>query len=298
MAVVDIHSGTAEERVRALMALIDVDTVDENIFEGRRKQGGVGRIFGGEVIAQALAAACKTVASDRAVHSLHAYFLRGGDETRSSRYKVDADFDGRSFSNRRVVATQNDKVILNLTASFHCPEDGRNHQAEMPDVPGPNGLAGLPELLRQYRDGSGKQPRAASFIARPWPFDMRPVGPMAMMPSEPREPETAFWFRAAAPVEAPQWMHRAMLAFLSDIGLLSSATLPHGRFDIEAASLDHSIWFHDDVNVDEWMLYQIQSPWSGGARGLGLGRVFGKDGRLIASMAQEGLMRDRALSVR
>ncbi len=298
MTVVDIHSGTPEDRVAALMALIDVDTVDESLFEGRRKTGGVGRIYGGEVIAQALAAACKTVAADRDVHSLHAYFLRGGDETHSSRYKVDADFDGRSFSNRRVVATQNDKVILNLTASFHGPEVGRSHQAEMPDVSGPDGLAGIQELLRQHRDGSGEQSRAASFIARPWPFDMRPVGPMAMMPSEPSEPETAFWFRAAAPVEAPQWMHRAMLAFLSDIGLLSSATLPHGRFDIEAASLDHSIWFHDDVNVDQWMLYQIQSPWSGGARGLGLGRVFGKDGRLIASMAQEGLMRDRALSAR
>lgn len=293
MTDIDIHAEDADVRVRNLQTLLDVEPVGDMRFEGVRKYGGKGRIFGGEVIAQALAAACKTVPAGRDVHSLHAYFLRGGDENHPSTYRVEADFDGGSFSNRRVIASQKGQVILNLTASFHVPEPGRTHQIAMPDVPVPEYVPDVRDALRRYREGERKAGPSAAFLNRPWPFEVRPIGPLPMLVDEPAKPETSVWFRISAPVDAPQWMHRAILAFVSDWGLLSASTLPHGHYDMQGASLDHSIWFHKDVRVDDWLLYHIESPWSGAARGLGLGRVFGRDGRLIASMAQEGLIRDR-----
>lgn len=287
MSPIELHSGSAEHRVRNLLRLLDVDPVGERMFEGRRKDGGTGRIFGGEVVAQALVAAARTVPEDRSIHSLHAYFLRGGNEDHRSSYSVSADFDGRSFSNRRVVAMQQGEVILNLAASFHRPEAGRHHQVPMPSVPPPEDLPDVVAMAEGQSDEEARWP--LSFIRRPWPLEWR-------IPFFPPNPETgneidvAFWFRTPAAIDAPQWMHRAVLAYASDLGPMAAASRPHGRPG-QGASIDHSIWFHDDVRVDDWLLYRLQSPWAGQARGLGNGTVYDRTGRLVASVAQEGLMR-------
>lgn len=283
MDPIELHSGPAEHRVQNLLRLLDVEPVDERTFEGRRKQGGRGRIYGGEAVAQALVAAIKTVPEGRCVHSLHGYFLRGGSEDHRSSYDVSADFDGRSFSNRRVVATQRDEVILNLAASFHKPESGRHHQAPMPSVPPPEDLPDMLEMAEGYLDGP------LSFIKRPWPLEWR-ISLQMISPEAVDETGITFWFRAAASIDAPQWMHRAVLAYASDLGPMSAASYPHGRPG-QGASIDHSIWFHDDVRADEWLLYYLASPWARHARGLGIGNIYDRTGRLVATVAQEGLMR-------
>lgn len=288
---INIHGGSGEGRVQGLMALLNVVERGEGRFEGLRKQGGVGRIYGGEVVAQALAAAFKTVADNRMVHSLHAYFLRGGDERHGSSYKVEADFDGRSFSNRRVIASQNDEVILNLAASFHVPEPGHHHQMTMPEVMSPEDLSDHQDVMRKLQQSGERAWTSSPFLKRPWPIEMRPV----FYKAESNRQPLAYWFRAAALVEASQWMHRTMMAFISDMGILSASGLLHRIQDLQGASIDHSIWFHDDVDMNEWMLYHIESPWSGSARGVGIGHIFNRSGRLLATVSQEGLIRDRAL---
>ena len=288
----DIHGGSAEERVAALLRLLDVTPREDRLFEGNRKRGGAGRIFGGEAVAQALAAASKTVPHELNVHSLHAYFLRGGSEDHASEYRVEADFDGRSFSNRRVVALQQGEVILNLTASFHGVEPGHHHQAAMPDVPYPENLPDLADALGQ---AGGSQVPGAIMLRRPWPVEMRHAPPHSRTSTGASDQSIqAYWFRAVAPVDAPQWMHRAILAYVSDLGPLPMAALPYQPCDIQGASIDHSLWFHRDVRADNGLLFHLESPWAGGARGLGTGRIFDREGNLIASVAQEGLMRDRA----
>jgi len=287
MDPIELHSGPAEHRVQNLLRLLDVEPVDERTFEGRRKQGGRGRIYGGEAVAQALVAAIKTVPEGRCVHSLHAYFLRGGSEDHRSSYDVSADFDGRSFSNRRVVATQQGEVILNLAASFHRPESGRHHQAPMPFVPPPEDLPDVLEMAEGQSDEEARWP--LSFIGRPWPLEWRiPIFPPN--PETGNEIDVAFWFRTPTAIDAPQWMHRAVLAYASDLGPMSAASYPHGRPG-QGASIDHSIWFHGDVRADDWLLYSLQSPWAGHARGLGIGHMHDRTGRLVATVAQEGLMR-------
>lgn len=293
---IDIHTGSGEARIQNLLALLDVSETTAGGFSGVRKHGGVGRIFGGEVVAQALVAACKTVVSDREIHSLHAYFLRGGDEMLPSHYQVEADFDGRSFSNRRVIASQNGAVILNLAASFHVAEPGHRHSVTMPDVPDPESLPDHQNTMGRFRRKGRSGTAVGSFLNRLWPIDIRPLDTERPMGEQIPEPEMAYWFRASGPVDAPQHMHRAILAFVSDLGALWAATLPYGISQMLGASIDHSIWFHADVQADQWMLYRIKSPWAGGARGLGLGEIFSRDGRLLATVAQEGLMRDLALS--
>lgn len=296
MSGIELHSGGGESRVRSLLRLLDVEQRAPALFEGARKQGGVGRIYGGEVVAQALAAACKTVPADRAVHSLHAYFLRGGDERCTSLYQVEADFDGRSFSNRRVIASQNDEVILNLAASFQVSEPGHHHQSTMPDVEGPEGVADHQEVFERLKK-SEREPDAVRFaLRRPWPMEMRPVRPKNATGDAGSAGSITYWFRLAAPIDAPQWMHRCILAFVSDMGVLTSSGLSHKIEDLQAASIDHSIWFHADIDTCEWMLFHITSPWSGNARGLGIGHIYARDGRLLATVAQEGLIRDRALN--
>lgn len=284
---------TRQELVDELVALIDVEQIAEGLFRGRRKRGGVGRVYGGQVVAQALAAASKSVAPERPVHSLHAYFLRGGSEDYEIDYRVEADFDGRSISNRRVIATQQGKVIFNLAASFHVEEKGHFHQPPMPDVPPPEGL----ENLRDYvaRRAGGAPGKVPLFLLRPAPIDVRSVGVPPFFQQGPEEAHVDVWFRAVAPVEQPQWMQRALVAYASDFALIGTATRPHGHFDVQAASLDHSLWFHRDMRIDDWLLYTIDGPWAGGARGLGLGRIFDRAGNLVASVAQEGMMRDRAM---
>lgn len=286
MDPIELHTGPADHRVRNLLRLLDVEPVDERTFEGRRKQGGRGRIYGGEAVAQALVAAIKTVPEGRCVHSLHAYFLRGGSEDHRSSYHASADFDGRSFSNRRVVATQQGEVILNLAASFHRPEAGRHHQAPMPSVPPPEDLPDMLEMVEGQGEGDVRWP--LNFIQRPWPLEWRI--PPQMVGSH--SGDAAFWFRAPASIDAPQWMHRAVVAYASDLGPLVTASLPHGGLRLlQGASIDHSIWFHDDVRADEWLLYCLESPWAGHARGLGIGNIYDRAGRLVVTVAQEGLMR-------
>jgi acyl-CoA thioesterase-2 len=290
----DPDEPTAENLIRWLVELLDVQPgADSNSFSGRRKRGGVGRVFGGQVIAQALAAAERTVAHDRPVHSLHAYFLRGGSEDHEIAFTIERDFDGGSFSNRRVVASQQDRPILNMIASFHRREEGVCHQDAMPAVPLPEGLPSEADLRRKYLHLVPEHRRA--LVSAPRPIELRPVESRHWMGSEPREPLSHTWFRACAPLPDDPKLHRAVLAYASDMALLGTSTLPHGLSwttgNVMGVSLDHTVWFHDDFRADEWLLYATDSPWAGNARGFNRGRIFTVDGRLVAETAQEGLIR-------
>jgi acyl-CoA thioesterase-2 len=284
---------TPEELVRWLVKLLDVKPGEDDHFTGRRKRGGVGRVFGGQVIAQALAAAERTVAEDRPVHSLHAYFLRGGDEDHEIDFAIARDLDGGSFSNRRAVASQQGRPILNMVASFHRREDGVRHQDAMPDVPLPDDLPSETELRRQYLHLVPENRRA--MMVAPRPIELRPAESRHWMNPEPREARSHTWFRACAPLPEDPKIHRAVLAYASDMSLLGTCTLPHGLSwtlgNLMGVSLDHTVWFHDDFRADEWLLYATDSPWAGNARGMNRGRIFTADGRLVAETAQEGLIR-------
>ena len=285
-----------EQLVAWLVKLLDVKDLGEDRFEGRRKRGGVGRVYGGQVIAQALAAATRTVAADRAVHSLHAYFLRGGSEDHATGYKVERDLDGGSFSNRRVVASQLGRPILTLVASFHRREPGVVHQDAMPAVPPPEDLPSEAELRAQYIDRVPPEHRAVMLTPRP--IELRPVEARHWMGGEPGPPVSHSWFRAVAPLPADPRIHRAVLAYASDMSLLGTCTMPHGlswmRGEVMGVSLDHALWFHEDVRADEWLLYATDSPWAGHARGFNRGRIFTRDGRLVAETTQEGMIRQIA----
>ena len=284
---------TPQQLVEELAELIDVRQTGEHDFQGMRKRGGVGRVYGGQVVAQALAAAVKTVDPARHVHSLHSYFLRGGSEDHEIDYHVEADFDGGSFSNRRVIASQQGQVIFNLAASFHRVEKGRFHQPEMPEVPAPEELPTVPQFLRDHPE---YPPLVPSLIyRRETPIDVRCVGIPPFCAQPAGDPRLEMWFRAKAPVRAEQWLHRAIVAYTSDFAMISTALRPHGRVDMQGASIDHCVWFHEDVDVGDWLLYTTQSPWAGQARGLSFGQIFDRSGRLVASVAQEGLMRDLSM---
>jgi|GWRWMinimDraft_5_1066013.scaffolds.fasta_scaffold18658_1 acyl-CoA thioesterase-2 len=282
-----------ETLVSGLTRLLTVEPLGNSRYRGSRRFGGEGRIFGGEVIAQALMAATATVAPDRAVHSLHAYFLRGGSEDHDIIYLVEHDFDGGSFSNRRVIALQQDRPILNLAASFKTIEDGVSHQDTMPDVPAPEVLTDEASLRRTVIDQIPE--RFRKMMLSPRPIEFRPVETRHWMNSEKREPLTHSWFRTVAPLGDDPALHRAILAYVSDMTLLGTCALPHGLSwttgELQSASLDHAIWLHDDFRCDEWMLYVTDSPWAGHARGFNRGRIYARDGRLVASVAQEGMIR-------
>ena len=253
--------------VDGLLRLLDVADSGADHFAGARKPGGVGRVFGGQVIAQALASAERTVAPDRPVHSLHAYFLRGGNEDFGIDFEVLRDLDGGSFANRRVVASQQDKdgtvrPILTMVASFHKREPGVEHAEPMPDVPAPEGLRSEADLRAEFAD---KVPEAMRrMMLMPRPIELRPVEPRHWMGGQPREPLSHTWFRAVAPLPDDPKIHRAVLAYASDMTLLGTSTLPHGiswhKGNMMGASLDHAIWFHDDFRADEWLLYVCDSP--------------------------------------
>lgn len=276
-----------------LLRLLDVSQQGEDCFQGPRKPGGVGRVFGGQVIGQALASAERTVAPDRAVHSLHAYFLRGGSEEHEIDFRVERDLDGGSFSNRRVIASQRGTPILNLVASFHRREDGFHHQDTMPDVPQPEALQSEAELRKGFVHLVPDHMLAQ--VMAPRLIEMRPVNPAHWMAITQSEPAADLWFRAASPLPDDPRVHRAVLAYASDLTLLGTSALPHPlswiKGEIAGASLDHALWFHDDFRADDWLLYSMDSPWAGHARGFNRGRIFTRDGRLVASVAQEGLIR-------
>lgn len=279
--------------VAGLLTLLDVEPHGEDRFTGARKPGGRGRVFGGQVIAQALAAATRTVSDERPVHSLHAYFLRGGDEDHPIDFRVERDLDGGSFSNRRVVASQNDKPILTLIASFHRREEGAWHADPMPDVPSPEDLRTEEDLRAELAERLPADRR--DLMLRPRPIELRPVESQHWMATAPRAPITHTWFRARAPLPDNPALHREILAYVSDMTLLGTSTLPHGLSwvtgNVMGVSLDHALWFHDSFRADDWLLYACDSPWAGDARGFNRGRIFRRDGRLVASVAQEGLIR-------
>lgn len=283
---------TPEALVAGLLHLLDVSPLTENLFRGAQRPGGVGRVFGGQVIGQALTAAIKTV-GDKVVHSLHAYFMRPGDEDHPIDYRVEADFDGGSFSNRRVVALQKEQPILNMVASFHRSEVGLEHQISMPDVPFPEELEDQADYARRHRDKVS--PGQYHLLTRPSPFEIRAVGVPTFFVVKEQEPTYNMWFRTRALVHGNQHVHRAILAMATDLALLATSLLPHGRSlqssGVQGASLDHALWFHDDVQVDDWLLYNMDSPWSGNARGFNRGMIFNRRGKLVASCTQEGLIR-------
>ena len=292
-----------EQLVAGLIRLLDVTPLDvpsgeADHFAGRRKPGGKGRVFGGQVIAQALCAAERTVAEDRPVHSLHAYFLRGGSEDHEIDFRVDRDLDGGSFSNRRVTASQQidgvRRPILTLSASFHRHEQGVSHSDAMPQVAAPGTVPSEAELRERYADQVPQHVR--EMMLTPRPIEMRHLEPRHWMGAEPSAPVSNTWFRAAAPLPDDPKLHRAVLAYASDMTLLGTCALPHGlswsRGNLMGVSLDHAIWFHDpNVRADEWLLYTCNSPWADRARGFNRGKIFAQDGRLVAEVAQEGLIR-------
>ncbi|MGH6786504.1 MAG: acyl-CoA thioesterase [Novosphingobium sp.] len=284
-----------ERLVGGLVRLLSVEPAGEDVFTGRRRKGGVGRVFGGEVIAQALQAAQATV-EGRPAHSLHAYFLRGGSEEHPSECRVHRDFDGGSFANRRVVVSQQDRPILTLTASFQKPESGLSHRdAPMPEMPGPDELE--PEIEVRRRFAETARPEVRHMFLQPRPVELRAIDGRHWLNPGKAPPRAHSWFRTVAPLPDDPAIHRAVLAYASDMSLLGTCILPHGlswaRGEVVSASLDHAVWFHDDFRADEWLLYATDSPWSDNGRGFNRGRVFTQDGRLVASIAQEGMIRRR-----
>lgn len=302
------ETSTNEQLLAGLVRLLTVEKRAADIYSGPPQQDGIGRVFGGQVLAQALQAAQASVSDGKVAHSLHAYFLRGGREGAPIEYRIERDFDGRSFANRRVVASQENEEgrpvpILNLTASFQLPEEGLEHvDAPMPDVADPDELRPDMELRREiaeeWADRLSEQQR--SQMLRPRPIEMRTIDRLHWMSREPREPRAHTWFRVCAPItgadDTPE-LHRAIITYASDYTLLGTSALPHGlswmRNELVGASLDHAIWFHREARADEWLLYATDAPWSGGGRGFNRGRIFNRAGELVASVAQEGMMRKR-----
>ncbi len=275
-----------------LLHLLELERIEANIFRGESRDLGGARVFGGQVLGQALTAASYTV-DGRDVHSLHAYFLHPGDVNAPIVYHVDRARDGRSFSNRRVVAIQHGRQIFNMTASFQVPEEGLEHQAEMPAVPGPDGLADVREIPEDVL--SLVPEKMHRFLTHERPFEIRPVEPIQILRPQPTEPRRHVWLKAVGALPDDPHLHRNLLAYVSDYQLVGTATLPHAvsfvSGNLQMASLDHAMWFHRPFRIDEWLLYVMESPSASGARGLALGRFFTADGKLVASTAQEGLIR-------
>lgn len=288
---------TPEQLVAGLVRLLTVAPDGENAFKGNQQPGGIGRVFGGQVIAQALQASQASAPEGMEAHSLHAYFLRGGREGVDIDYSVASDFDGRSFANRRVVARQEETPILNLTASFQRPEEGLEHDdSPMPDVPDPEDLPSDMEMRKKFIEEMGEvSEMQRNLMLRPRPIEMRTSGKLHWMNADKKPPHAHSWFRTAAPLPDDPALHRAVIAYASDFTLLGTSALPHGlswaRGELKGASLDHALWFHRPARADEWLLYATDSPWSGSGRGFNRGRIFNRAGELVASVAQEGVVR-------
>jgi len=286
--------GQMDQSLADLITLLELEPLEENIFRGQSRDIGTPQVFGGQVLGQALAAASRTVAG-RSVHSMHAYFLKRGDVNAPIVYEVDRARDGGSFSSRRVVAIQHGAQIFNMAASFQVPEPGLEHQADMPDVPDPDSLQDIQALARTL--GADLPPRMARFLTYRRPFLVKPVQPGQFLATGKLEPVKRVWMRAVDRLPPDPFIHHALLAYISDYELIGTATLPHGlhatRGGLQMASLDHAMWFHRPVRVDEWLLFDLDSPSAAGARGLARGQGFSRDGVLVASLAQEGLIRQR-----
>jgi acyl-CoA thioesterase-2 len=276
-----------------LLALLDLEKIEENIFRGTSADHRVQRVFGGLVLGQALMAAARTVDASRHCHSLHAYFLRPGNPRQPILYQVDRSREGTSFTARRVVAIQNGAPIFTLAASFQVVEPGFDHHAPMPQVLPPEALEDEQQVL--LRD-PGLSAEMRAWVARERPFEIRAAVTRGLGDRPPRPPADYLWLRARGPLPDDPAIHRAMLAFVSDMTLLDTALLPHGKSifsKIQVVSLDHAMWFHRPFRADEWLLYAQDSPSASGARGFNRGALFTRHGVLVASVAQEGLIRPR-----
>ncbi|HSO36734.1 MAG TPA: acyl-CoA thioesterase II [Labilithrix sp.] len=279
-----------------LVELLALERIEENLFRGQSQDLGWGAVFGGQVLGQALSAAVQTVPPERHAHSLHAYFLRSGDVKKPIVYDVDRIRDGGSFTTRRVVAIQSGHAIFNLAASFQVDEPGLEHQDTMPEAPDPESCATEQQRAAPYAHQLPRGLRERATAERP--FELRPVGPEddAFHPS-PKPAQRMVWFKTVGRLPDDPALHSYLLAYASDHSLITTALLPHGitwlTSGMQIASLDHVMWFHQRFRVDEWLLYVLDSPAAHGARGLARGRIFTRDGRLVASVMQEGLIRQR-----
>jgi acyl-CoA thioesterase-2 len=287
-------NGSAQAALDQLIAVLDLEELEVNLFRGRTPKEDRLRVFGGQVAGQALVAAGRTV-EDRVVHSLHAYFLRPGDPSIPILYEVDRIRDGRSFATRRVVAIQHGNAIFNLSASFQRPEDGLEHQIAMPPAPDPESLPTFKERIEPLL--AQAPPDLKKWLARDRPIDIRHVQPMDYLHPEKREPMQQVWIRADGRLPDALLLHQCVVAYASDMTLIDTATLPHAisGFDprYQMASLDHAMWFHRPLRADEWLLYVQESPVASGGRGFTTGRLYTRAGTLVVSVAQEGLIRRR-----
>ena len=277
---------------KELLQLMELEALEVNLFRGKSRDIGTSRVFGGQVLAQSIIAASRTV-DEGTIHSLHSYFLRAGDAEAPIVYDVDRNRDGRSFKSRRVVAIQHGRPIFTLAASFQLEQEGLDHQFEMPQVP-------MPEELSSESDIPEDRLEKVSPLLRRWftrtgPFDFRPTRKTDVFNPHPQSPHSNIWFRLNEKIDVPDQMHRALMAYASDFHLVGTATLPHGisfiQDDLLMASLDHGMWFHRPVRVDDWLLYSCDSPSSSGGRGLARGLIYDRKGRLVASTIQEGMIR-------
>jgi acyl-CoA thioesterase-2 len=282
-----------DQRLADVLTVLELEPLEVNLFRGESRDIGSPQVFGGQVLGQALNAAYHTV-DGRECHSLHAYFLRRGDFNAPIVYQVDRSRDGHGFSSRRVVAIQHGEQIFHMSCSFQVPEPGLDHEAPMPDAPAPESLgdfeAYADEILADLPE------KVRPFFQHRRPFELRPVRQRDYVNPSIEPPTRQVWFRTVDRVPSDeQRLHRCLLAYVSDYNILETATLPHGRslLQLQMASIDHAMWFHRPFRADEWLLYQVDSPSASGARGFARGTIYTRDGRLVASAAQEGLIRPR-----
>ncbi len=282
-----------EQSLQDLMGLLDLEEIEKNHYRATSPNEGWQRVYGGQVIGQALVAASRTVTEERHAHSLHGYFLRPGEMGTPILYTVDRIRDGRSFTTRRVVAIQNGKAIFAMSISFHIDEPGLSHQFDMPDVPSPDTLQDEETIRAEHAKEIPEEMRESYSSHRP--IEIRPIDPVNVFKPEKRSPRQMCWMKSRDPLPDDRRLHQCVLAYLSDWSLLDTATLPHEvsflQSNMQVASLDHAMWFHRPFCADEWLLYVQDSPNASGARGLNRGLIYSHAGELVASAAQEGLIR-------
>lgn len=288
-------SPPAHQALEKLLQTLTLEPLENNLFRGPRASEGWQRVYGGLVLGQAVVAAALTVEETRPIHSLHAYFLLAGDPEREIVYDVERLRDGGSFTTRRVRAIQHGRAIFAMSASFHKPEVGYQHQSKMPDVPPPEALPSVRELFDAATADVPESMRA--YWRRERPIDVRIVDASRYMSREPRSPQQSVWLKSNGPLSDNPYIHQAVLAYASDFTLLDTALVAHGKLlfdaDIQLASLDHAMWFHRPFRADDWLLYSQDSPSASDARAYCRGAVYDRQGQLVASTVQEGLMRPR-----
>ena len=282
------------KNAKELIDLIELETIEENIFRGQSHKTSWQRVFGGQVLAQSLYAAIQTVTDDRIPHSMHGYFILPGDINMPIVYKVDRLRDGGSFTTRRVTAIQKGQAIFNMAASFQEPQEGLDHQITIPDVPPPEALVTDSQLAEAFKD---TMPQLYERFQVPRPIEFRPVEKLDLLKPSKQQPFRHVWMKAIGEIPAQKQIHQEMLAYASDYHLLTTAILPHqdqvNYLQLQIASLDHAMWFHREFRFDEWLLFAIDSPSASNTRGFTRGSIFNRSGQLVASVAQEGLIRKR-----